>query len=209
MRDIAKTKLKLPEDGQTGKWNYTYTVNGWVQQSTYLEIIKDLINYVKREGIQLPVLLLIDGATCHLSIEMSKLCRDNGIFPILLRPNTTHLTQALDLTFFAALKAGLKVAQEMWHRDPVNIGTSLNKYTVVPLVHTVTEKIIREKPGLIAKGFKKAGIVPWDPLAPNVLRMAPSQIYARKEEENSNGEKFEEDAQQEKGEKDDSEEEKS
>ena len=37
----------------------------------------------------------------------------------------------------------------------------------------------REKPGLIAKGFKKAGIVPWDPQAPIVLRMALSQIYSK------------------------------
>ena len=114
---------------------------------------------------------------------MAELCKKSGIEPILLRPNTTHLTQALDLTFFASLKAGLKVAQELWHRDPVNIGFSLSKYTVINLVHSVTENILHDKPELIAKGFRKAGIVPWNPLAPTTDRMTPSMVYAQPEEQ--------------------------
>ena len=178
----------------------------------WLEIIRDLINYVTREGIQQPVLLLIDRAPCHLSIQMSKLCRDNRIFPILLCPNIFKLTQALDLTFFAALKAGLKVAQEMWHMDLVNIGTSLNKYTVVPLVHTVTENVIREKPGLIAKGLKKnrnsslgptGSQCPEDGSVPDLRQEGGVKWYW------GPGEKLEEDGQQGKGEKGHSEEEKS
>ena len=97
-----------------------------------------MINYVTRKRIQRPVLLLIDEATCHLCLKMTKLCQKHGIFPILFRPNTTHLNQGLDLTFFAPIKAGLKIAQEMWHRELVNIGKSLNRYTVMPLVHSVT-----------------------------------------------------------------------
>ena len=176
-RDIAKSKLKLPEDGLSG------TENGWVKQKTYLEIIKDLVLYVDQNNIQKPVILIIDGASCHVSIEMAKLCRDSGIEPILLRANTTHLTQALDLTFFASLKAGLKEAQEIWHRDPVNIGETLSKYTIISLVHAVTEKILQNKPGLISKGFKGAGIVPLNLEAPTADKMTPSQVYNREEEQ--------------------------
>ena len=150
-----------------------------MKQDTYLDIVRDLVRYIEQENIKLPVILIIDGATCHVSLEMVLLCREERIEPILLRPNTTHLTQALDLRFFASLKAGLKEAQELWHRDPVNIGSSLSKYSVVGLVHSVTEKILRDKPGLIAKGFRKAGIVPWNPLAPTSDRMAPSTVYDR------------------------------
>ena len=170
-------------DGLTGKWKYSYTSNGWVKQSTYLHIVKDLVDYLKRNKIPLPVLLLIDGATCHLSYEMAKLCKENNILPILLSPNTTHLCQVLDLTYFAGLKAGLKVEQENWHREPQNIGTALNKYTIVPLVHRVAERLLKDKPHLIAKGFRKAGIVPWNPLAPTAERMAPSLVYTRESEE--------------------------
>ena len=183
IRDIAKTKLQLPKDGLSGEWAYCYTDNGWVKQSTYLHIINDLAKYIEEHSIEKPVILIMDGASCHDSLEMVRLCQASGIQPILLRPNTTHLTQALDLTFFAALKAGLKVASELWHRDPDNIGSSLSKYTVVKLVHTVTENILKEKPELIGKGFQKAGIVPWNPNAPNTERMAPSLAYARHDDQ--------------------------
>ena len=178
-RDIAKNKLTLPLDGMTGVWQYSYTENGWVQQSTYLDILNDLVRYVQLKDIPLPIILLIDGASCHLSLEMAQLCLNYQIQPILLRPNTTHLCQALDLTFFASLKAGLKTEQELWHRETSNIGSSLSKYTVVNLVHKVAERIIADKPGLIAKGFRKAGIFPWNPSAPTSQRMLPSQVYIR------------------------------
>ena len=69
---------------------------------------------------------------------MSERCNKVGIQPILLRPNTTHLTQALDLTFFASVKANIKREPVMWHRNPNNIGQSLNKYSVITLLYRVT-----------------------------------------------------------------------
>ena len=97
VRDIAKIKLVgLPEDGSTGKWLYSYTDNGWMKQSTYIYAMEDLVKYIKENKIKTPVLYFIDGASCHLSLEMAEFCNKHGIQPILLCPNTTHLTQALD-----------------------------------------------------------------------------------------------------------------
>ena len=42
VRDMAKSKLKLPNYGKTGEWQYTYTSNGWVKQEIYLDIIQEL-----------------------------------------------------------------------------------------------------------------------------------------------------------------------
>lgn len=159
---------------------YSYTDNGWMKQSTYIDAMEDLVKYIKENKIKTPVLYFIDGASCHLSLEMAEFCNKHGIQPILLRPNTTHLTQALDLTFFASLKAHLKQEQELWHRNPLNIGASLTKYSVIPLVHKVTEFILQTKPQLISKGFRKAGICPWNPNAPSQLRMLPSKVYEEK-----------------------------
>ena len=103
VRDIAKNKMKLPTNGRTGMWRYSYTSNGWVNQEIYIDILMDLVRFIKNQEIPIPVILFIDGASCHLSIDMAEFCKLNGIQPILLRPNTTHLCQALDLTFFASL----------------------------------------------------------------------------------------------------------
>ena len=176
-RDMAKHKLKdLPKDGKSGEWKYSYTENGWVKQHTFLDIIQDLGDFIKKEQIPTPVLIFIDGASCHYSLEISKLCKVLGIQPLLLRPNTTHLTQALDLTYYSSLKAGFKRAKELWQRMPGNIGNSLNKYSIIALVHSTTEAILRDKPDLIGRGFLKAGIFPWSSTAHNSERTAPSQV---------------------------------
>ena len=144
---------------------------------TVLDIIHDLGDYIKKHGIPTPVLFFIDGASCHTSLAMAKACTELGIQPLLLRPNTTHLTQALDLTFFSSLKAGFKRGREDWHRS--NVGGSLNKYTVIPLVQKAAENILNTKPDLIGKGFRKAGIFPWNPAGPNMERTGPSQVYTK------------------------------
>ena len=177
-RNLIKTKLgTMPSDGISGKWQFSYTENGWVQQDTFLEIVQDIVNYTKNNNIPTPVIIFIDGATYHLSLSISKLCQEEGIQPILLRPNSTHLLQPLDVTFYSSFKARLKVEQEMWHTNKKNIGNSLTKYTIIPLVYNVTENILVTKPLLLQNGFKKAGLFPWDPSAPNMNRTKPSQIY--------------------------------
>ena len=45
------------------------------------------------------------------------------------------------------------------------------------LVYDVTEEILTNKPELIQKGFRKAGIVPWNLQAPDRARMVPSNMY--------------------------------
>ena len=168
----------LPTDGASGEWEFSVSENGWVKADTFLEIIQDVGDFIKKNDIPTPVLLFFDGATVHLSLEASKLCNELGIQPILLRPNCTHLMQALDLTFFSSLKAVFKRRKEAWHRDPANVGQALNKYSVVYLLQQATEECL-QKPGLIARGFRKAGIVPWDPSAPTKDRMQPSLVYSR------------------------------
>ena len=178
VRNMAKDRLKkLPKDGRTGEWQFSYSENGWVKAETFLDIIHDLARYIKEHNIPTPVLWFIDGASCHTSLAVAKACQKHGIQPLVLRPNTTHLTQALDLTFFSSLKAGFKRGREDWHRG--NIGGSLNKYSVIPLVQKAAEDILETKPDLIGNGFRKAGIFPWNPAGPNMERTGPFQVYAQ------------------------------
>ena len=70
----------------------------------------------------------------------------------------THLTQPLDLTDFQSFKAELEKEKEAWHRK--NIGVSLSKYLIIPLVQTVTERILEHKATIIGIGFRSGGIFP-------------------------------------------------
>ena len=109
VRNMAAAHLQnLPEDGLSGKWNFSVSPKGYITRPLFLEVLKDINSFVEQNTIQKPVIVILDGASPHLSIEAAAYCKANQIQPWLLRPNMTHLTQPLDLVFFADLKKTFK-----------------------------------------------------------------------------------------------------
>ena len=141
----------------------------------FVEILADLNKFLSSKNINRPLILLIDGANPHISLAMAKYWEQVQIQPWLLKPNSTHLCQPLDLSFFGSLKSHLRRALYQWHQE--NVGSSINRYSVVPLLYQATEYILREKPMLIGNGFSKAGMFPWNPNAVDKSRMKPSSIF--------------------------------
>ena len=143
----------------------------------FVEILRDLDEFLSTRNIKRPVILIIDGASPHISLAMAKFCQEVLIQSWLLNPNTTHLCQPLDLSFFSSLKTGFRRALYLWHQD--HIGVSITKYTVVPLLQEATESILANKPTVIGNGFHKAGLFPWNPDAVDKKRMGPSAVFVQ------------------------------
>ena len=177
VRNIAATQMNLPEDGLSGKWNVSVAPKGYITRPLFVEVLKDINTYVVEKDIPKPVVVILDGASPHLSIEAAAYCKANQIQPWLLRPNMTHLTQPLDLVFFADLKKTLKKSAWNWQTDPKNTGQFLNKYSVIGLLHEVTESCLR-KPKLVQNGFKRAGLFPWDKTAPDRSKLLPGTVFS-------------------------------
>ena len=174
---MAETHLKdLPKSGKSGEWNFSVSGKGYITRELYVEVLKDLDKFLAEKNIPRPVILIIDGANPHISLEAAAFCKEKGIQPWLLKPNMTHILQPLDLTFFSSLKKQLKTLVWDWQCTPSNAGQSLNKYSIVALLRVATELCL-EKPDLILNGFRRAGIFPWDPLAPDTSKLLPGTIF--------------------------------
>ena len=141
----------------------------------FVQTLKDLDLYASSHNIKRPLILFMDGASLHISLSMAKFCRDTEIQSWLFKPNTTHLCQPLDLSFFGSLKSGFWQKLYMWYQD--HIGLSMTRYAVVPLLQAATESILQNKPGLIGKGFRKARLFPWNTDAVDMTRMGPSAVF--------------------------------
>ena len=177
-RNLAGKNLEgLEIEGLSGQWNFSVAPKGYVVRETMLEIILDLAKYIEKNSIPTPVVLVIDGAQPHISIEAAELCEQYKIQPWLLKPNMSHILQPLDLSFFSSLKKAMSKLVFQWQSNPVHAGQYLNKYTVVHLLREATEKCLQNK-SLIAQGFKRAGLFPWDPSKPDKSKLKPSSIYA-------------------------------
>ena len=176
-RNMAATHLaSLPSNGQSGAWSFTTTHKGFVTAETFVDVLSDLVKFVEEHNIARPVILFLDGAAPHISICMAEYCQRQQIQPWLFKPNTTHLIQPLDLTVMKSLKDAFKRKVTAWQQSNF---TSLTKYTVVPLLRESMEEMLTQSPGVIGNGFRRAGLVPWDPSAPDSQKMLPSTIFAK------------------------------
>ena len=66
---------------------------GFVTRELHIEALKDLDKFLVFNSIERPVLLFMDGASPHISLEALHFCKENEIQPWLFRPNMTHILQ--------------------------------------------------------------------------------------------------------------------
>ena len=178
VRNMAAQHLKdFPTNGKSGIWKFGVTANGYVTREAFIDILKDLDEYLESNNVKRPVILFMDGQKGHISLEAASFCKLKQIQPWLLRANMTHLLQPLDLTFFNSLKKKLSYLAHTWHADPKNAGQTLSKYSIMWCLHEATEMCL-SNPSIISNGFKRAGLFPWDPNAQDRTKLLPGSVYA-------------------------------
>lgn len=133
-----------------------------MQGSTYYEYIGNVfIPWIKKEGIKLPVLLLIDGHKSHLTLEVSKLCLENKIHHFALYPNATHILQPADVAVFRPLKVRWRETVHDWQTKTGH--KVVTKGVFGPLITNAFKN--SATPDVIKNGFRKCGLFPFDPNA--------------------------------------------
>lgn len=64
-----------------------------------------LNNWVESNGIQKPMLLLVDGHKSHMSLVLCAKCEKMDIILYAMPPNTTHMLQPADVSVFDPMKS--------------------------------------------------------------------------------------------------------
>lgn len=124
-------------------------------------------SFLIRNNIPKPVVVFLDGHKSHLTLQLGKFCKDNGIILVALYPNSTHILQPLDVAVFSSLKSRWKTIVFEWRVN--NNGEEINKKDVPRIL----DRILKEdnfKANATA-GFKKTGLFPFDKNAPDYKRI--------------------------------------
>ena len=156
-------------DGEFG-----HSPSGWMDQSLFLQWLRNIFDpTLTAMGIKRPVLLIIDGAWVHLSLWISKFCDDKNIILYVLYPNSTHLTQPLDLSLMDSVKVHYKEAIHKWiAENPFEI---YDKFAF-PATFTMMWKQAATIKNA-AKGFKVAGIYPFNLQAVDEHKLFPADLF--------------------------------
>ena len=81
--------------------------SGWINEELYVKWFKFFLTKIPPTR---PVLLIEDGHSSHISIDVIKLARNNGVHLLCLPAHTTHMLQPLDVGMFKSLKSNYLTA---------------------------------------------------------------------------------------------------
>lgn len=101
----SKNMWSTWREGRPSDCRYTNnSKSGWFNSEIFTDWFESLVlpRLKKLEGKKV---LISDNLFSHLTDRVLKLCRDNNIYFVCLPPNSTHLTQPLDVAFFRPMKA--------------------------------------------------------------------------------------------------------
>lgn len=147
------------ENGPKG-CRYNSSSSGWFDASIFSDWLEfQMIPRLKKlEGKKV---VLCDNLSSHITVHSLQLCRQNQITLICLPPNSTHLTQPLDVAFFRPLKiAWRKVLSEWKDTDEGIRNTNIQKQNFPPLLSKMMKIIEPNVEENLKAGFRKCGIVP-------------------------------------------------
>lgn len=148
---------------------YNRTPSGWFDQSILEDWFMTIIipHFRRMEGVKV---LIGDNLASHMSIKIIQLCRENNIRFIFLPPNSTHLTQPLDVSCFRPVKiAWRKVlkAHKKTRKGPIS------KEIFPRLLQKTLEKLSISQVDNIKSGFEATGLYPLN--REKVLKRLPDE----------------------------------
>jgi hypothetical protein len=129
--------------------------SGFFNQSHFPMVIRHIIAHTQIR----PLLLIIDGAECHLSMEAMNICRDNDIRVLALPSHHSHILQVADVGVFSSFKTHWKRICDDYHRAHPN--AILNRYNVMPLIGSAWRQSMTAEN--VVAGFRHTGTYPFNP----------------------------------------------
>lgn len=142
------------------QWGIGKTKNGWMTAESFYGYFFNVFHpFLVSKGYALPVIVFLDGHSSHLSLHLSKFCRENGIIIVCLFPNTTHILQPLDVAVFFPLKCYWKKTVRAWRFE--HDGKEIQKKDLPNILSEIITKASFKS--AIQNGFRKCGLYPFEP----------------------------------------------
>lgn len=141
---------------------YFSTKSGWFDGPAFNEWFESLClpRLKKSEG---KTVVIADNLSSHLNMSIFEKCRENNISFVCLPPNSTHLTQPLDVAFFRPMKVAWRHILRNWKDTPSGMRAGvLPKHVFPSLLKKLLEDLEPNMKKNLESGFRKTGIFPCD-----------------------------------------------
>lgn len=172
----------MPEEAYPNT-GYAATPSGWMTEASFLSWFKN--HFLKHCPQERPLLLVFDGHSSHVSVDLIETAIKENITLLRLPPHTTHLLQPLDSITFGVLKKKFDEELTIWQRE--NYGRALSKAQFSIMVGKIWMEFSQT---LLKKSFQTTGLYnemkPENPIDRTVIKEsafkpAELQLYTEKQ----------------------------
>lgn len=160
---------------------YAATKNGWMETEVFEKFFVKV--FLPTVGLKRPILLVYDGHSTHVGINIIEKAREAGITIMKIPPHTSDNLQPLDLAVNKSFKDKWDQRLVKWQR--LHVGQVLPKKEFSKLIGDVWAQV---EPSVCVAGFRKGGIFPFNGNAVPEEKFHPSQLVEwKKQQEQSTG----------------------
>lgn len=140
-------------------WSVGISDSGWQTQVTFFDYItKIFYKFLVDQKIKFPVILFIDGHKSHVSLALSDFCSEKKIELIALYPNSTHLTQPMDVGVFKPLNSSWEKTAKQWRIKEKF--AKIERKDIAGILKDAIDGI--NYTALLKTAFRKSGLYPFN-----------------------------------------------
>lgn len=153
-----RMKVELTNGAPPGT-KFACHTSGWMQSDIFIQWFDHFLKHAKPTADD-PVLLILDGHATHTkNLEFIEKARENYTTVVCLPPHCSHKMQPLDVSFMGPFNTFYVQSIERFLRN--NPGRVVTQFQVSQLLGEAFLKAAT--PVTAINGFKKCGIVPFNP----------------------------------------------
>ncbi|KAF2902796.1 hypothetical protein ILUMI_03390 [Ignelater luminosus] len=153
----VKYRQDFVSDGPEGSDGDAFST-GWMTAKSVLKFMEHFKKY-SHASKENPVLLILDNHESHVSVNVIKYARDNGITMVTLPPHCSNRLQPLDVGVYSSFKSRYNSAMTNWMLS--NPGKTVTIYNIPGFVKTIMSQAFSQTN--ILSGFRSTGIHPFNP----------------------------------------------
>lgn len=165
------------ENGPAGT-RYNRSKSGWFDAQCFEDWFRSLLLPRLKKSHPGRNVLIGDNLSSHINLEVLQLCEQNDVAFVALPPNSTHLTQPLDVAYFRPMKvAWRKILTDWKMKGKGKKAAALPKDEFPRLLNLLMTNLGENGKDNLISGFRKTGIYPLD--KQQVLARLPSEIIQK------------------------------
>lgn len=157
-----------------GKYDVGVTPNGWISSDSFFGWFSNLFYNAIKNRVTFPVIVFMDGHSSHINVAVAEFCRDHQIILYCFPAHASHVIQPLDICVYGPLKKKWNSAVKQFQ---IKYNQMMSKANFFPVFDEAWEHCKQSKSNIIS-GFKKAGLLPFDPDALDYSRLIDEEKSA-------------------------------